>query len=182
MTHYRRSNIAGATYFFTLASYRRQPILCDVTVRNALREAIVSVRIKRPFTINAWVLLPDHMHCIWTLPRDDADFSIRWGMIKRQVSMMCGAEYNRPTWINASKRKHRESTFWQRRFWEHQIRDETDFMRHADYIHYNPVKHGLCQRVAEWPHSTFHGYVAQGIYPVDWAGAESGSGIGMFGE
>jgi len=89
MPHYRRANTTGATYFFTLVTYRRQTILCDTQVREALREAIVSVRKKRPFEIDAWVLLPDHLHCIWTLPPDDADYPARWGMIKRQVSVRC---------------------------------------------------------------------------------------------
>ena len=182
MSHYRRADTAGATYFFTVVTYRRQTILCDEGVRQALRDAVVSVREKRPFTIDAWVLLPDHVHCIWTLPPGDADFSMRWSMIKRQVSVTCGSLYKRPEWINPSKRQHRESTFWQRRYWEHQIRDESDFRRHVDYIHYNPVKHGLCRRAVGWPHSTFHRYVAQGVYSADWGGVETGSEVGTFGE
>ena len=182
MSHYRRADTAGATYFFTVVTYRRQTILCDEWVRQALRDAVVSVREKRPFMIDAWVLLPDHVHCIWTLPPGDADFSMRWSMIKRQVSVTCSSLYKRPEWINPSKRKHRESTFWQRRYWEHQIRDESDFRRHVDYIHYNPVKHGLCQRAVGWPHSTFHRYVAQGVYSADWGGVETGSEVGTFGE
>lgn len=182
MSHYRRANTAGATYFFTVVTYRRQPMLCDTPVRKALREAIVAVRAQRPFTIEAWVLLPDHLHCIWTLPPDDVDFPVRWNMIKRRVSLACAAAYKRPDWLTASKRKHRESTLWQRRYWEHQIRDETDFIRHVDYIHYNPVKHGLCQQVAQWPHSTFHRYAAQGVYALDWGGGEAAEQTGIFGE
>jgi putative transposase len=174
MSRYRRARTAGACYFFTGVTYRRQPILCDDAVRQALRDAIIQVRETRPFTIDAWVLLPDHLHCIWTLPSGDADYSTRWNRIKRRVSMVCAMEYKRPEWVSASKRKHRESTLWQRRFWEHQIRDELDFMRHVDYLHYNPVKHGVCQRVADWPHSTFHRYVAQGVYPADWSGVDGG--------
>ncbi|MEW5757287.1 MAG: transposase [Pseudomonadota bacterium] len=170
MSHYRRARTAGACYFFTVVTYRRQPILCDDAVRHALRDAIMRVRDTRPFTIDAWVLLPDHLHCIWTLPPGDADFSTRWNMIKRRVSVICSAGYKRTEWLSASKRNHRESTLWQRRFWEHQIRDETDFMRHVDYVHYNPVKHGLCRLAADWPHSTFHRYAARGIYPGDWSG------------
>ncbi len=173
MSRYRRANIAGATYF-TVVTYRRQAILCDAPIRRALRDAIVAVREQRAFTIDAWVLLPDHLHCIWTLPPGDADFPLRWSMIKRRVSVACAAAYKRPDWLTASKRKHRESTLWQCRYWEHQIRDETDFIRHMDYIHYNPVKHGLCQKVSEWPHSTFHRHVAQGVYELDWGGVEAG--------
>jgi putative transposase len=129
-------------------------------VRAALRDAIEHVRKSRPITIDAWVLLPDHLHCIWTLPPGDDNYSTRWSLIKRRVSFACSAEYKRGEWLTASKAKHRESTFWQRRFWEHQIRDEEDYMRHVDYLHYNPVKHGLCDRVADWRYSTFHRFVA----------------------
>ena len=125
------------------------------------------VRETRPFTIDAWVLLPDHLHCIWTLPPGDADYSTRWNRIKRRMSLDCSADYKRDELLTASKRNHRESTLWQRRFLEHQIRDEMDFMQHVDYLHYNPVKHGLCQRLADWPHSTFHRYVTQGVYSTD---------------
>ncbi len=100
-----------------------------------------------------------------------ADFSIRWMMIKRTVSLACRESHHRTDWMTASKRKHRESTIWQRRFWEHQIRDEHDFVRHADYIHFNPVKHGCARRVAEWPYSTFHRYVRDGVYSQDWSAA-----------
>ena len=182
MPHYQRANTTGATYFFTLVTYRRQTILCDTQVREALREAIVSVRKKRPFEIDAWVLLPDHLHCIWTLPPDDADYPKRWGMIKRQVSVRCREDYRRPEWITTSKRKNRESTLWQRRYWEHQIRDELDFEKHLDYIHYNPVKHGLCEHVSAWPYSTFHRYLTLGTYSIDWGGIEVEAGTELYGE
>ncbi len=182
MSRYRRENVTGATWFFTVVTYRRQPILCDKPVREALRDAITSVRKKRPFEIDAWVLLPDHFHCIWTLPPDDADYATRWGMIKRQVSIKCKKDYKRPDWVTASKRKHRESTLWQRRYWEHQIRDQRDFEKHVDYIHYNPVKHGLCRQVSAWPYSTFQRYLTQGDYPIDWGGCEGGDGGGAYGE
>jgi putative transposase len=107
-----------------VVAYRRQKILNDEPVREALRKAITFIRTKRPFAIDAWVLLPDHLHCIWSLSPGDADYSTRWSMIKRQMSMMCGAKYKRKEWINQSKQKHRESKLWQRRFWEHQIRDD----------------------------------------------------------
>ena len=116
MSRYRRANTPGATYFFTVVSYRRQRILCDDPVRAALRRAIGEVRVNRPFVVDAWVLLPDHLHCIWTLPVDDADFSVRWNMIKRKVSHACGGGYRRKEWLTDSKIKHRESTVWQRRF------------------------------------------------------------------
>jgi len=169
MSNYRRARVAGGTFFFTVVAYRRQPILCDEPVRAALREAIREVRQSSPFKIDAWVLLPDHLHCIWTLPPDDGDFSLRRSLIKRRVSLAVGAQYRRAEWLNASKLKHRESTVWQRRFWEHSIRDEEDLRRHVDYLHFNPVKHGLVSGASDWPHSTFHRFVEAGIYPADWA-------------
>ena len=170
MSRYRRSQAAGSTFFFTVVSYRRQPILCDETLRSALRESVAMVRAKRPFKIDAWVLLPDHLHCIWTLPAGDADFSTRWGMIKRTVSRTCRNVYRRSKWLEPSKSSHRESTIWQRRFWEHQIRDDTDFARHVDYIHMNPVRHGHAQCAVDWPYSTFHRYLRQDLLAADWAG------------
>jgi putative transposase len=168
MSRYRRSSLAGGTYFFTVVTYRRQTILCDEMMRDALRSAIESVRVSRPFTIDAWVLLPDHLHCIWTLPEGDADFSTRWMMIKRKVSIACAAQYERPEWLTASKQKHRESTIWQRRFWEHQIRDDEDYAKHLDYLHYNPVKHGLVDHTKDWRYSSFHRYVKNGLYNENW--------------
>ena len=181
MSHYRRSQTSGATYF-SVVTYRRQLILCDDLVRHALRTAIASTRATRPFAIDAWVLLPDHLHCIWTLPPGDADYATRWNLIKRRVSVMCRGAYQRGEWLTASRCKHRESTLWQRRYWEHQIRDELDFVRHVDYIHYNAVKHGHCHRVVDWPHSTFHRYVARGYYPLDWGGVGDEIGAMVVGE
>jgi putative transposase len=119
MPQYRRTVLPGATYFFTVVAYRRRPILCDEPVRGALRAAIATVRDRYPFTIDAWVLLPDHLHCLWTLPLGDADYSLRWNLIKRSVALACTGLYHRPDWMSPSKTKHRESTFWQRRYWEH---------------------------------------------------------------
>ncbi|OGT20782.1 MAG: transposase [Gammaproteobacteria bacterium RBG_16_57_12] len=182
MPRYRRAKTAGATYFFTLVTCRRQNILCDEPIRTALRHAIRHVQASRPFAIDAWVLLPDHLHCIWTLPPEDNDFPARWSLIKRHVSLACAAQYKRDDWITPAKRKHRESTIWQRRYWEHQIRDETDYRRHMDYIHHNPVKHGLCTDVAAWPYSTFHRHVRQGKYPIDWGTSYKEVGEHSFGE
>jgi putative transposase len=169
MPRYLRSDV-GTSFFFTVVTHGRRPVLCDAAVRAALRQAIINVRINRPFTLDALVLMPDHLHCIWTLPADDADFSTRWNGIKRSVSVFCGEQYRRADLMTLSRKRHRESTFWQRRYWEHRIRDEADFERHADYIHFNPVKHGLVARVVDWPYSTYHRYVTQGIYPQDWGG------------
>ena len=170
MSRYRRTAIAGGTYFFTLVTYRRRPILCDEPIRAALRNAIRTVRTRHPFTIDAWVLLPDHLHCMWTLPAGDDDFAMRWALIKRHVSMACADQYHRADWMTTSKMKHRESTIWQRRYWEHCIRSETDFAHHLNYIYLNPVKHGLVCHVIDWPYSTFHRDIRRGLYPPDWAG------------
>ena len=168
MPNYRRLWVPGGTFFFTLVSYRRQRVLCDPMVRAALRNAIATTRLKHPFTIDAWVLLPDHLHCLWTLPEGDTDYATRWAIIKRKTSLACRDTHRRTEWLSASRQKHRESTLWQRRYWEHHVRDDTEFMRRADYLYYNPVKHGLVQRVADWPYSTYHRDVQRGLYPPDW--------------
>ncbi|MEO6024852.1 MAG: transposase [Burkholderiales bacterium] len=169
MSRYRRSLTGGATYFFTVNTYQRQTILTHPDVRSALRDAIQYVRETMPFFVDAWVLLPDHLHTIWTLPEGDAAYGKRWGMIKAHVSGKCAHVVEAKTPRNESRIKRREGILWQRRFWEHQIRDDLDYQRHVDYIHFNPVKHGLVTRVADWPHSTFHRYVKHGVYREDWA-------------
>ena len=135
MSRYRRSTTQGATFFFTLDTFRRQPILLHNQVRVALREGLKEVRSRLAFTIHAWVLLPDHLPCIWELPPGDAAFGLRWGQIKRHVTRACDSDLESLPLLAASRRKRHEGTLWQRRFWEHQIRDEADFMRHVDYIH-----------------------------------------------
>jgi putative transposase len=169
MPNYLRAR-KGSAFFFTVVSLGRRPILCHPTIRCALRRAIEDVRKTRPFSVDAWVSMPDHLHCIWTLPEGDHDFSTRWSLIKRSVSHFSPNLAFAPDLRNASARKHRESTIWQRRFWEHLIRDDIDFERHLDYIHYNPVRHGYVTRAVDWPYSTIHRYVRDGVYPVNWAG------------
>lgn len=167
MSNYRRAWMSGGTYFFTVVTYKRQEFLTTSTSRQILREVINEVRQSHPFTIKAWVLLPEHLHCIWALPENDQDYSKRWGLIKAKFSKTV-KDFHHDEWLTDSKRKHRESTLWQRRFWEHFIRDEEDLIRHMDYIHFNPVKHGLVPQVKEWPYSTFHRYVAEGVYSLEW--------------
>lgn len=135
----------------------------------ALHDAIVQTRVNRPFHIDAWVLLPDHLHCIWTLPDGDADFPTRWNLIKRRTSGALKEHYFDPDAMTASKTSRRELTFWQRRYWEHRIRDERDFERHVDYIHFNPVKHGYVKTPQSWEHSSIHRYQHDGIYLPDWS-------------
>lgn len=172
MPNYRRANVAGGTYFFTVNTFRRLPILTEAPLRTALRDAIRDTRSAHPFDIDAWVLLPDHLHCIWTLPCGDADFSVRWAKIKRYVSKECGATFGADEVSNSRINRH-EAGLWQRRFWEHQIRDDDDFARHVDYIHWNPVKHGLVACAADWPYSTFHRFLCNGVYSADWGLTES---------
>ena len=171
--------IAGGTYFFTVNSFRRRPILTTDSLRDALRAAIQKTRLIHPFEVDAWVLLPDHLHCIWTLPEGDANFSIRWSMIKRLVSQACADEFGVDN-SSFSRTTRRELGIWQRRFWEHQIRDDNDFARHVDYIHWNPVKHGLVARAGDWPYSTFHRYVAEEMLSPDWGMRDDVAG--EFGE
>ena len=182
MPNYRRGSLKGGTYFFTVVTYRRQQILCNKNIMAALRNGIQDARKHHPFEINGWVLLPDHIHCIWTLPANDANFSIRWAIIKRTVSKQCGPSLQREGWVNESRLRRKESALWQRRFWEHQIRDECDYERHMNYLHFNPVKHGYVKSVADWPHSTFHRYVNQGVYEKDWASNDSDTIAREYGE
>lgn len=169
MSRYLRSR-TGTVFFFTLVTFERRPILCTAPIRHALRTAIINLRTTRPFTIDGWVLMPDHLHCIWTLPDDDHDYSTRWAVLKRSVSHFAGDLARLQPRVSAQKR--RESTIWQRRFWEHQIRDDLDFERHLDYIHFNPVRHGYVKRAVDWPYSTIHRYVTHGVYPADWGGGD----------
>lgn len=158
----------GGTFFFTVVTFQRRSFLTDPRSRIILREVISEVRQEYPFTIDAWVLLPDHLHTIWTLPEMDADFSKRWGLIKREFSRRARSFLHQEKLMTNSKERHRECAIWQRRFWEHQVRNEEGLIRHLDYIHYNPVKHGLVTNVADWPYSTFHRYLKQGLYPANW--------------
>ena len=175
MVGYRRNFIPGGTFFFTVTlADRSSKVLVERIdlLRNALRAA----RRERPFVIEAIVILPEHLHAIFTLPPDDPDFSGRWRRIKGHFSSaLIGAS------AQLRRRPNGDLALWQRRFWEHTIRDEGDFARHVDYIHFNPVKHALVQRVGDWPYSSFHRYVMDGILPEDWAGdagQKSGEGFG----
>jgi putative transposase len=179
MPEYRRASIPGATYFFTVVTHRRQPLLIDSRCRAALRNAINRVRSELPFEIAAWVLMPDHLHAVWQLPLGDNKFSLRWSLIKQQVTRDCATWFPQQ-YLSSSREKRGEGSLWQRRFWEHLIRDEADFARHVDYIHYNPVKHGYAANAGDWPYSTFHRYAKQGMYPADWGGVANESG--SFGE
>jgi putative transposase len=167
MGNYRREYWRGGVYFLTQVTYGRQQWLCDDLARSALRAAIEKVRRKYPFTIEAFVLLPDHFHCVWRLPEDDGDFSVRMRLIKSNVTRSIGDRLNLEGG-SASRERRRERNLWQRRFWEHRVRDEAEFAAFCDYIHINPVKHGLCKSPMDWPWSSVHRFVRNGIYPPDW--------------
>ena len=159
MPDYRRVR-DGSTFFFTVVARNRQPVLCHPAVKRQLRQSILDLRHQRPFQIDAWVLLPDHLHCIWTLPDADNDYSARWGWLKKEVTKQIRSL---PELVEAAY-----PSLWQKRFWEHRFRDEADYAAHCDYIHLNPVKHGWVSRPADWPWSTFHRFVSEGIYTVAW--------------
>jgi putative transposase len=168
MPEYRRSKQNGGLFFFTLVTFERKPFLTGPNERALLHTAWENVKTRFPFETIGICLLPDHLHCIWKLPENDHNYSVRWKEIKRIFSkeyQQSGKETDPP---GCSRKRHQEAAIWQRRFWEHTIRDETDFHRHMDYIHYNPVKHGLVQNVKDWPWSSFHRYVKLGWYELNW--------------
>ena len=165
---YRRSRVAGGCYFFTVNLLERRGN--DLLVRHIdlLRESVSRVLRTHPFRVDGWVVLPDHLHCVWTLPPGDADFPIRWRLIRGGFSRALPRDERRsPVRVARGERG-----IWQRRYWEHLIRDEEDFRQHMDYLHFNPVKHGYVATAADWPHSTFHRLVARGVYAADWGGPD----------
>ena len=165
MPNYRRNLVPGGTYFFTATLLDRDTGALIIHI-DSLRAAVRAVRTRHPFDIVAWVVLPDHLHCIWTLPAGDADYPGRWRGIKQRFSSSVPQGERR----SPVREGRGERGIWQRRYWEHTIRDERDLQAHVDYIHINPLKHGRVSRVSDWPYSTFHRYVRDGIYPADWAG------------
>jgi len=168
---YRRAAIPGATYFFTVVTEQRCPIFQVPSAVSAFDEAVAAVCAHHNFTIDAQVILPDHLHPMWTLPYDDADFSTRWRLIKGRFTRSYLRTFGAPP-RSASRLAKQEQGIWQRRFWEHLVRDERDFGAHLDYIHYNPVRHGLVGAPRDWPHSTFMEWVARGAYEADWGAGE----------
>lgn len=164
MPNYRRVLVPGGTYFFTVnLRERNRSLLVDHI--DSLREAFRITRAARPFHLVAIAVLPDHLHCVWRLPQADADNVRRWAQIKGCFSRRLPVQDARPS----TRIKRRERGVWQRRYWEHLIRDEDDLRHHVDYVHINPVKHGHAARAIDWPHSSFGRWVARGVYPEDWA-------------
>jgi len=175
---YSRARLKGGTYFFTVVTHKRVKIFNRSDNVELLRQAFRKVIKRHPFKIEAFVLLPDHLHCIWTLPQGDADFSTRWRLIKtyfsRHIGFVGWVEERNPTKKTTSRLRKNEKSIWQRRFWEHLIRNHEDLRRHVEYIHYNPVKHGLTKAPGDWDFSSFHRYVDKGMYDIKW-----GAGVKM---
>jgi putative transposase len=175
MPNYRRAFVAGGCWFFTHNLFdRRQTLLIDHV--EALRAAFAATREKYPFEISAIVILPDHLHAVWTLPPDDADFATRWRLIKARFAKALANLEPR----SAVRQARNERGIWQRRYWEHLIRNDVDYARHVEYCYINPVKHGLVRRVHDWPHLSFHRDVRRSLFPLDWAGVIESTGT--FGE
>jgi putative transposase len=168
MPNYRRRYQLGGTYFFTHVTHQRHPWLCDEIARTALRKAIIAVRQKYPFTMDAIVLLPDHLHCIWTLPDGDSDYVKRWRLIKLMVTKDCRGKLDIPPKLGRSAFKRGEGNLWQRRYWEHTIRDEDDFYQHCNYIHNNPVKHGWVENPTDWQFSSIHRLIPPEVCDRQW--------------
>jgi len=168
--HYRRATTSGATYFFTVVTYQRQVVFDTSETISLLRHAFRAVKTNHPFSMDAIAILPDHLHCVWTLPPNDADFSMRWRLIKSTFSQSCPDRYKR--YRSPARLRKQEQAIWQRRFWENQIRDERDLRQHMDYIHYNPVRHGLVNSPYAWPFSSFRQHVVRGYYDADWGAGD----------
>ena len=164
MVNYRRNLVLGGTYFFTVTLRKRNSRQLLESI-DLLRLAFRKTMDAKPFQIEAMVVLPEHLHSIWTLPPNDSDYPGRWKAIKAIFTREL-----EKSGVAVDKRKDGSALIWQRRYWEHTIRDADDLKRHIDYIHYNPVKYGLVKRVIDWPYSSFHRYVRQGLLPADWAG------------
>jgi putative transposase len=176
MPNYRRNFVPGGSYFFTVNLADRQQQLLTQHIE-FLRTAFRYTQKRHPFTIEAIVILLEHLHAIWGLPEGDADFAVRWRLIKTEFSRALPEGEG----VSQSRFSKGERGIWQRRYWEHTLRDEEDFERHVNYIHFNPVKHGHVSRVKDWPHSSFHRMVREGVLPDDWAGDARDDGVD-FGE
>lgn len=177
MSNYFRPVQPGAVWFFTVCLANRRS---DLLVRHVdvLREVLCEVRRARPFAVDAIVVLPDHLHCLWTLPENDGDYARRWSQLKAAFTRTIGS----PAPRSMSRALRRERGVWQRRYWEHLIRDQDDYDRHVEYIHFNPIKHGHVRSVADWPYSSFYRFVRDGMLPANWASAVDDDIGPAFGE
>jgi len=175
MSRYKRLRQRGGCYFFTVVTYQRFPYFRNNANIERLRKAISHVKHRKPFHIDGIVILPDHIHCVWWLPDNDSDNSSRWAQIKRRFSMSLDESEKR----EFSRKVRRERAIWQPRFWEHLIVDDEDWRRHMDYIHYNPVKHGLVRKVSKWPYSSFSRCIQRGWYLQEWGDSVAEDVINM---
>lgn len=172
MAQYRRWYFPGGTFFLTVVTWNRVRLF-DVSENvERLRMAFREVMNEWPFEVCAAVILPDHFHVMWQLPTGDTAYSKRLGRIKTRFTASLPPSDSRRQSPTDSRRRHRESGVWQRRFWEHTIQDDDDFKAHLDYIHYNPVKHGLVSKPHDWPYSSFGRWVDRGEYDWDWGATE----------
>ena len=168
---YRRANVPGASYFFTVVIHERRPIFNDPGTISLFEAGLDRIKARHPFHVDALVILPDHIHTIWTLPEGDSDFSTRWRLVKEAFTKPFVRAIG-PLPRNASRCSKCEQSIWQSRFWEHVIRDEADFAAHVDYIHFNPVRHGLAKAARDWPYSSFSAWVERGVYEPHWGSDE----------
>ena len=167
MPNYHRYRLTGGCYFFTVNLLERHNNSLLIDHIELLRKTVNLVRSSHPFHIDGWVVLPEHMHCIWTLPEGDNDYAVRMRLIKGLFSK----QLPKTEWLSAVRQRKGERGIWQRRYWEHTIRDDQDYGQHMDYLHFNPVKHGHVARVTDWPYSTFGRLVRLGVYPENWGGS-----------
>ena len=169
--HYKRLKVEGGSYFFTVVTHKRRNLFLDGDLVALLDTAVARVQERHPFEIEAQVVLPDHLHALWQLPANDADYSTRWRLIKEAFTKEFVKRHG-PTDANGPRRRRGEQVLWQRRFWEHLIREDRDFGAHLDYIHLNPVHHGCVSAPRDWPHSSFAKWVSRGAYEPNWGSDE----------
>jgi putative transposase len=170
MPDYRRGHVKGGTFFFTMVAHGRFPLFKQESDVNLLIACFRQTMVVHSFIVDAWAILPDHLHIIWTLPENDSDFSVRWKDIKASFSKRYQGHISGN--VSQSMLKKGEKDIWQRRFWEHTIRDEADYEKHCDYIHYNPVKHGLASTPTDYKYSSFIEFVERGEYGIEWGKSE----------
>lgn len=168
MPNYRRIYRQEGAFFFTLVTHRRRSLFSNAMARRWLHEVIAEEQARHPFELTAIVLLPNHLHCIWRMPQSDGDYSKCWGRIKSRFTKTWLAHGGQAIPVSRTREHHRERGVWQKRFWEHRIRDEEDFIRHVNYIHFNPVKHGHARCPHERRYSSFARWVEEGYYGKDW--------------
>jgi putative transposase len=169
MPNWRRAHVPGGSFFFTVVTDGRRPLFENDRARMLLGEKLRAAEDRWPFHVNAIVLLPDHLHAIWMLPRGDTSYDVRWAWIKKEFTKawLVGGGHERPQSVGRTRDGRRG--VWQPKYWEHTLEDEDDFERHFDYIHFNPVKHGLVAAPYLWPHSSFARWVEHGVYSERWA-------------